>query len=217
MSKLKTLGLFISGALVGGVITGYVMKTKYEQIIEEEIKSVKDTYKDRCGISEEFIARKEHREEDLIENCDVEKVATVTDIKEYNENKKDGKKVDYTRYHKATVHKDIDGTFSEYNEIISEEIEVFIPPTLIDEEEVGMHGYDMKVLTYYSDGILADESDTILDIDTYIGLDNSKLFDENPGCQSMFVRNERNGIDYEIQRDDMSWSDFATQMGIEHD
>ncbi|HSQ89898.1 hypothetical protein [Romboutsia sp.] len=212
MNNIKKLGIFLSGGLFGGLITGYVVKNKYEQILDEEIQSVKDTYKNRTGIDEDFIARKEYRESDLMENCDIEKVASTDDIKEYNKSKKDGRKTDYTKYHKNT------NESKEHHNVIQidDTKDIIIPPTLIDEEEVGMHGYDMKVLTYYADGILADDTDTVLDIESYIGLENSRLFEENPGCTSMFVRNEQTGIDYEVQRDDMSWKDFAIQMGIDH-
>lgn len=213
MSNLKTIGIFLGGAIIGSAITGYVVKNKYEQILEDEIQSVKDTYKNRTGIDEEFIARKEYRDSDLMENCDIEKVASIDDIKEYNENKKNNRKTDYTKYHKKTV---VTKEFTELNEVVENNEPVEIPPTLIDEEEVGMHGYDMEVLTYYSDNVLADESDNVIDIETYVGLENIKLFEENPGCRSMFVRNEQTGVDYEIQRDDMTWSDFATQMGIDY-
>lgn len=206
MSKLEMIGLFVGGIVVGGVTAGYAVKNRYEQILEEEIQSVKDAYKDRVSLEERVMNTQKNVESNLIENCEIENIASVDDIKTYNETVKNKTKTDYGKYHKKTIET------VEETTIINEEI--FIPPSLIDEEEVGMHGYDMKVLTYYSDSILADESDTVLDIETYIGLDNAKLFSENPGCQSMFVRNEQNGIDYEIQRDDMSWSDFAMQNAI---
>lgn len=209
MKSLKNIGIFLGGAVIGGIITGYVIKNKYEELMDEEIQSVKEVYKNRTGITEEFIERKEYRESDLIENCDIEKVASTDDIKEYNANKKNNSKHDYGKYSRKNK--------EDVEEVVEvEHEEMYIPPTIIDEEEVGMHGFDMKVLTYYQDGILTDDSDTVLDIDTYIGSDNIKLFDESHGCMTMFVRNEQTGIDYEIQRDDMTWSDFAIQMGIDH-
>lgn len=220
MSKLKMAGIFVSGLCLGGVITGLVVKSKYEEILEKEIQSVKDTYKNREGITNDFIARKEYRDSDLMENCEVEQVATTDDIKEYNKNKDNRVKTDYTKYGKKTTEITIEETtveegFKEYSDVDKPVLieGTYIPPTLIDEEEVGMHGFDMQVLTYYSDGVLVDECDEVIDIETYIGLDNVKLFDETD-CSSIFVRNEHMYLDYEVQRDDMTWGDFSEQFSV---
>ncbi|MGL4451397.1 MAG: hypothetical protein ACRCTZ_09425 [Sarcina sp.] len=217
MSKLKAMGIFLGGAVVGGLISAHLVKNKYEEIIDAEIQSVKDAYKNRIGIDEDFIARKEYRESDLMENCDIEQIATTDDIKAYIEKKNNKVKTDYCKYGKKTKSEETPDTndkiitpeFQNYNDVVEEKVDDnTIPPTLIDEEDAGQHGFDMQKLIYHSDGVLVTEDDEVLDIDTYVGNDNITLFEENPGCMTMFVRNENTYLDYEIQRDDVAWYDL---------
>ena len=47
MNKLISVGFFIAGAAVGSIVTWQFLKTKYEEIAQEEIDSVKQTYAKR--------------------------------------------------------------------------------------------------------------------------------------------------------------------------
>lgn len=81
-------------------------------------------------------------------------------------------------------------------------------PFLIDPDEVGgLSGYEVVELTYYSDGILADERDNIMgkeDIEKSVGLDAIDHL-ALEGEEHIGVRNTRYKIDYEITLDKRSY------------
>ena len=47
-NNIKNIFIFGAGAVIGAVASYYVTKTKYETILEEEINSVKETYKKKA-------------------------------------------------------------------------------------------------------------------------------------------------------------------------
>lgn len=72
-SKILCVSTFAIGAAVGSVATWYCLKTKYEQIAQEEIDSVKEMFKSREQKAETFNSeqRKEHlndAKEIIVEN-----------------------------------------------------------------------------------------------------------------------------------------------------
>ena len=56
---LSNFFLFATGALVGSVVTWKIVKTKYEQIAQEEIDSVKAVFARRMGAMEEDLDNKQ--------------------------------------------------------------------------------------------------------------------------------------------------------------
>ena len=80
-----------------------------------------------------------------------------------------------------------------------------IPPEEFDDSDE----YAKLSLTYYSDGVLADENDEIVDdINETVGADFANHFGEYED-DSVFVRNNRLKCDYEILRDNRSYSDVT--------
>ena len=67
--------------------------------------------------------------------------------------------------------------------------------------------YETESLTYYSDGILADDRDNIIDIDMVVGRESLNHFGEYED-DSVFVRNEELKTDYEILLDTRRYSDI---------
>lgn len=64
-----------------------------------------------------------------------------------------------------------------------------------------LDGYDIVSLTYYSDGILTDDMDEIVDdADDIIGIDPADHFGEYED-DAVYVRNDARKCDYEILRD----------------
>ena len=81
-------------------------------------------------------------------------------------------------------------------------------PYVIPPEEFGeIEEYDTESLTYYQDGVLTDQDDSIIDnIDELIGEDSLTHFGEFED-DSVFVRNDKLRCDYEILRDLRNYSD----------
>lgn len=90
-----------------------------------------------------------------------------------------------------------------------EKIDMTEKPYIISPEEFGdFDDYDQISLTYYSDGVLADDEDEIIDnTDEIVGADYASHFGDYED-DSIFVRNDRLKCDYEILRDYRSWSDI---------
>lgn len=75
-------------------------------------------------------------------------------------------------------------------------------PYVIPPEEFGdIHGYEMVTLYYYPNGVLTTiEGDEVDYVDDVVGLDSLKHFGEYDDS-SVFVRNDRMKVDYEILLD----------------
>ena len=69
--------------------------------------------------------------------------------------------------------------------------------------------YEIVSLTYYDDGILANENDEIVeDVEELIGADSLNRFGEYED-DSVYVRDERIKTDYEILRDRRNYTDVV--------
>ena len=96
-----------------------------------------------------------------------------------------------------------------YKEGGSESMEIGTPPYVISYEELGeIEEYDTVSLTYYADGVVADDwGDVIEDIPNVIGEDFSNHYDNADDPDMVYVRNERLKCDYEISRDVRKFSE----------
>lgn len=91
---------------------------------------------------------------------------------------------------------------SEYASIVQdEEYSKVEKPYTITPEEFGEYGYETISLTYYADGVLADENGEVVDdIDEIVGEDSLSHFGEYED-DSVYVRNDAKRCDYEILRE----------------
>lgn len=174
--------IFVAGAAIGSTATWYYAKKHYEQIAQEEINSVK----------EKFSAKKEPTVVNIVNNADsAEKKAAVAKEKpSIAEYAKQLSKEGYTNYSNVEMPED------HKKEPDVTEIPFVIPPEEFGELED--EGYFKVSLTYYADGVLADEDDEIVeDVDGWVGKESLDHFGEYED-DSVFVRNHRLKIDYEI-------------------
>lgn len=93
---------------------------------------------------------------------------------------------------------------------LEEMVDPYDTPYIIDSEEFGEEEeYDTMTLTYFEDKVLVDDVDDVIeDKDTVVGLENLKIFEEFPGCTTIYVRNDVWKTDFEIIKDDWNWSDL---------
>lgn len=179
MNKITYFLIFAVGMVVGSTVTWRHAKKKYEQIAQEEIDSVKNVFSKR---EKKFVAEK-----------DAVTIAEVTegDILEYKEKLKNEGYVNYS-----------DTSMDKNEKTVSSCKPYVIPPDEFDSHE----GYDTISLTYYTDDVLADDNDEIIeDVEDTVGYDSLNHFGEYED-DSVFVRNEQRKIDYEILLDQREYS-----------
>ena len=94
-----------------------------------------------------------------------------------------------------------------YNEIVKEQYQSDRPYVITPDEFGELDGYNTVSLTYFKDGIIADDCNEIIDnAEDIIGIDPLTHFGEYED-DSVFVRNDMNKNDYEILRDQRNYSD----------
>lgn len=189
-STLSNILIFTAGAAIGSVVTWKLLKTKYEQIADEEIESVKEVYANKLA---EVKAEEESTEpDDSIVSIDNVK----PDILEYA--KKYGVIVDEHEY--MTV----EGGVMEMDK-----------PFVIEPEEFGECDYETVSLTYYADGVLTDDMDNpIEDVEGMVTRESLTHFGEFEE-DSVFVRNHNYKTDYEILLDTRNFSDVKPTPDVD--
>lgn len=188
--SLFSLG-FIIGAASGATVAWYLLKDKYETLAQEEIDSVKEV----------FARREQEMKDETVKRNVAEGIKdsdrTKPDLKEYAEQlKKNG----YTRYSDLSAD---DGGVSDKQ----------MKPYVIPPEQFGDNEEHEQIsLTYYADGVLADENDEVIeDVEDAVGIDSLNHFGEYED-DSVFVRNDARKCDYEILLDQRTYSEVVEDM-----
>ena len=180
-NTLSSIIIFTAGAAIGSVVTWKLIKTKYEQIAQEEIDSVKEVF------SRQGKEPTEPEEENAVE---VEPETQTS--KKYEEVITNSGYANYEPYTKEKEDKYVD------------------KPHIISPEEFGENpDYEQVSLTYYADGILADEVNEVIeddDVEDIVGSDSLTHFGEYED-DSVFVRNDNMKTDYEILLDVRTYAD----------
>lgn len=169
--KAMPIITFAIGAAVGSVATWFLVKTKYEQLAQEEIDSVKEVFSKREKTKHVEIPEEEHEESD----------ETEIDIREYaSKLNEEG----YTDYSEVELVKDVEKPY------------VITPDEFGEIDE-----YEKISLTYYADMILADDMDELIeDVEDIVGFESLGTFGRYED-DSVFVRNDQLKADYEILKD----------------
>ena len=86
------------------------------------------------------------------------------------------------------------------------------PYVISPDEFGGVEEYEKISLSYYADGILADDDDEVMEnADEIVGLDSLTHFGEYED-DSVFVRNDVMKCDYEILLDHRNYKDVASHV-----
>lgn len=177
---------FFVGAMLGSAVTWYFAKKKYEKIAQEEIDSVKEVF-----------AKKEVRSQVKV-GGEAVKRANDGGIEEQLKNKPD-----ITEY-AALLYRYGGGIDKGKEAVVKERYPYVIPP-----EEFGeFDDYERISLTYYADGVLADDDGEVVDnVEDVVGdaLDHFGEYEDD----SVFVRCDERKCDYEILLDHRAFSDVA--------
>lgn len=175
--------MFAVGAVIGSAVTWHFAKGYFAKIAQEEIDSVKEVFS-----KNEQQPTEEH--EEPREGLSEEEVARATPA-----------------YHALAKRYETPAFTTEEKEVSDVD-----RPYVIRPDEYGQfYDYATFELTYYDDGVLADDTDEIIeDIDDVIGYDSLKHFgefEEDPDI--VHVRNDRLKSDYEIAMSSSKFSDVA--------
>ncbi len=195
MNKATGIAAFILGAAVGSGATWYFLKDKYEKLAQEEIDSVKEVFSKRAS----DISEKDEPQNDIE---DVPEEATVKELDSYKEFVS---KVEYTDYSTNKT--------AGIKQEKAADIEHEDTPYVITPEEFGeLDEYDQISLTYYSDQVLTDENNELVeDVDRVVGFESLNHFGEYED-DSVYVRNDRLKCDYEILMDCRKFTDVLKNL-----
>lgn len=188
--KFINVCMFAAGAVIGSAVTWKVLKTKYEQMVQEEIESVKEAFIEMNHNEEQAEEDSEDEEEDA---SDEYHQVNWDELEDLNE----------------------DDELDEYAELTNlyssekggaEKVEVK-KPYVISPYDFDENGFRTMELTYYADDILEDENHEIVtDVDDLLGEGSLNTFGEYED-DSVFVRNEKLGIDFQILRDPRTYEE----------
>lgn len=171
--RLTNLLIFAVGTVVGSAVTYTLLKTKFEQMAQDEIEEVRNLYLKKTEELNE--SNKETSSESKVSDY-IEKLKDL----EY-ESEEGGRK-----------------------EPMKDENPYVISPDQFGE----LDDYETCSLTYYADGVLTDDTNTVIDnVDEVVGTDSLTHFGEYED-DSVFVRNDRHECDYEILLDNRRFSDI---------
>ena len=212
---MKTF-IFSVVSLSVGVCIGYfvghkVTKKKYQKMADEEVESVKTSLKlyyeeklaksPKNGLPEPV--KTQTSEAPKIQRAKTDVPVINKDSIDYDKlrEKRDG----YVKY--AHAYKEAKEVTKEETSVdISNEDEPFVisPDEFADGEE-----NDVQTLTYYADGVLADDDYNIVkDIRGYVGNEALNTFGKYE-ADVVYVRNNKYKIDYEILLDERNYWDVA--------
>lgn len=187
--KLSSVIIFCGGVFIGGFITWDFFKTKYEKIADEEIASVKETFK--------------HREPRPDKNYKVEESLKGNDA--------------YINIIDSNSYRNYSNTAIETNKKGgTADMELKQPYVITPEQYEDNVDYTKVSLTWYNDEVLEDDWGNVLDPDDVIGSDALKTFGQYEK-DSVFVRDDDEQIDYEVLLDTRSYKETYGHDPVEAD
>lgn len=210
MGKLSTVIAFFAGAAVGGATVWYITKERYAQLAEEEINSVKEAYAHREQKKEkvdEVMQRYRGEGEDTDEPKTpvvTAKLAEKESISEYAKRVQNGAPMEYSK----TV---VPPKAETREEPVQSENSGDVPYVISPDEFDELDGYTPISLTYFADGVLADEYGVIVDNMEEIvgdGLNHFGEYEED----AVYVRNDAKRCDYEILKDERKYAEFRKTL-----
>lgn len=187
--SLMSILAFAAGGVVGFVAADRMMKQKYEQIVQDEVESIKAAFRKEPSASEK------------------ESGPAAAEASESEPKAEDDKPTEQEReqYRKAVA---------ELGYTKEEKPPVTIKPRVITPDEFGcLDAYEQISLTYYADGTVADDDDRAMSKETIeetIGRESLRHFGEYEE-DSVFVRNDRLKVDYEILLDARTYGEVLQE------
>ena len=189
MKTVKGIFIFVIGVVSGTFVGAQIAKKKYEEIANEEIEEVREYYKSKLEKTTENMVDPDTTVEMTRDEEEPKVEEIIEERKQYNNIIKRGNYMAVDE--------------EEQNNVCDEAYP-------IDPSEFGNEGKNAtETLTYFADGVLVNEVDEVIeDPDLVVGRHHIDIFNEFPDATCVYVRNDLDGTDYEILKDDWCWSDF---------
>ena len=186
--KFTNVFMFAAGAVIGSAATWFVLKNKYEQMVQEEVESVKEALSGLTNNTEESVEETESEEE---EDAEEYHQVNLDELEDLSEEETDEDLEEYANL--TNLYSSEKGG--------AEKVRTK-KPYVISPYDFGEIDEFRKIdLTYYADGVLADEDDEVItDVDELIGAGSLNTFGEYED-DAVFVRNEYLMTDFEILKD----------------
>ena len=179
-----SIGTGVLGLLSGVYIGWRLTKKKYETLADEEVAAVK-------------AALTSHYEKLIPISATVDKKPKL-DVAPVPEDKDIPAYVNYAAKYKPESAPDRIPGKPESDKLYEKETKVDKSPYIISPDEFSNSEYEIKTLLYYKDKVLADEDYNIIhDVVGHVGDEALSDFGRY-GSDSVYVRNDVLGIDYEI-------------------
>ena len=183
MKKALYLAAFLAGAAVGALGTVIYVRKNYDvsEKTEEDNEIAEDDTKETVAEIEES------KEEALIRRTNNDILKSIKDPEE--------------RAKKEKLLNEYFNAASVYGNPKNEEDVLHVDPYKIRPDEFSQfEDYSAVELTLYSDGIVADDRDEIVEnVDELLGPDFKDLFDD--GEDEVFIRNDLRCCDYAVTKD----------------
>ena len=170
-STLSNVLIFMTGAAIGSLVAWKLSKDYYKKLADEEIAEVKQHFSEMTAMKKELEVVTERASKVVEDESKHDPKGNLADLAYFA-----SKYITHDDKKPYLINPDVFGD-------------------LCDE------GYETETLTYYADGVLADDMDIIIeDIDAMVGLESLDHFGDYEK-DVVFVRNEKHKADYEICRD----------------
>ena len=197
--KYTNIFAFAIGAAAGSLATWFIVKKRYEQIAQEEIDSVKAVFTQPkvnpyTGPEDSNEQKEQERKAEANRN--------KPDVAEYARQLAKEGYVNYGDCHGGDEEDDIPP------EPPKRELQPDAKPYVITPDQFReFDDYDVISFMYYADHILADDNDEMVeDIEACVGIESLTHFGEYDD-DSVYVRNDRLKVDFEILRSERSYMD----------
>lgn len=181
-STIRNIFVFATGAAIGSVVTWKVLKTKYEQRVQEEIDSVKEVYSKRYN---------GRQQSDVIDD--------------------DTESTEMTDEEYESVVEEYEAQTSKYRSNANDPVFKTKPCVISPDEFDDLEDYKCIYLTYYADKILTDDDERVIpNVDEVVGLESLNHFGEYEP-DTVYVRNDVLKCRYEICADRGNYSDLLNE------
>lgn len=196
-NRISCVAFFIIGCGLGTGVSLYFFKTKFEKIMDEEVKKVKEEYSEYLKKRHEKKENSKQESQESVEDSNKkEKVVKNKIINNHVINNTPKKELkNYTKYSETDKEQDKKSKGVE-------------KPYIIEPDEAGeFEDYELITIYYYPDEstadeiVLTDDCDEVLDrITDIIGeewVDQFGVYEED----SVYIRNDKHKCDYEILKE----------------
>lgn len=194
MKNVGYVMAFAVGVATGSLTTWHLLREKYKKLAQEEIDSVKIAFS-RNRATESKTEDSNVHDDSAPDDSDPEN--NKPDVVEYA---RQIHGLGYTKYAGSSEGE----SEEEQPPLVTDRVTTdnTRPPYIITPEQFGeFDDYERVTLWFYSDHILADENEEVIeDVDDIIGAESLNHFGEYDD-DSVYVRNDRLKIDYEVLLD----------------